>query len=60
MKKLKYVTVYYSSGHKITTSMNPNLTDREVRNYFRVGKVFNIGKGQRDRMTKVIKVKIYR
>jgi len=58
--KADYVTVRYSDGTKISTSMNPNLKDSEIKSYFRVGKVFNVGSGERDKITKVKSVKIYR
>lgn len=58
--KLEYVTVYYTNGDITSTSMSKDLTDQEVRDYFRVGKVFNVGYGGRDRLTKVKKVTIHR
>ena len=59
--KLNYVTVFYSDGSKISTSMNPNLTDKEVKSYFKVGKVFEMSNyGEKEVMAKVKKVRIYR
>jgi hypothetical protein len=43
MTNLRSVTVTYSNGHIITTSMAAHLTDQEIKDYFKIGKVFNIG-----------------
>lgn len=58
--KVDYVTVYYTNGERISTSMNPNLSDVEIKNYFRVGERMNIGNGEYDRMTTIKKVVIHR
>ena len=58
--ELDYVRVYYTNGVNIPTEMNPKLTDKEIRDYFKVGRVFNIGNGENDRMTKVKRVVIHR
>jgi hypothetical protein len=58
--KLKYVRVYYSNGKNIPTEMNPNLTDAQIRNYYRVGKSFNVGVYPKEVMAKVTKVVIHR
>lgn len=60
VKKLDYVRVYYSDGHAQNTSMNPNLTNKEIREYFKVGRVFNVGNGEHDKLARVTKVIIYR
>ena len=57
--ELEYVRVHYSNGKALTTTMNKNLSDKEIRNYFKIGKVFNIGTVE-DEMTKVIAVEIHR
>ncbi len=57
-KPLRVVKVYYNSGDVITTNMSANLTNKEIRDYYRVGKVFNLGKGARDSLTKVKKIEI--
>ena len=56
---LRYVRVYYSNGKHIDTSMNKKLTDKQIRDYFRVGKTFNIGTVG-DVIAKVKKVVIHR
>ena len=40
---LRGVKVTYSNGQSIATSMAAHLTDEDIKNYFRVGRVFNIG-----------------
>lgn len=55
---LREVAVTYSDGTTITTSMAAHLSDAEIKNYFRVGKEFNIGSGSRDKMVTVKSVKI--
>lgn len=55
---LREVAVTYSDGTTITTSMAAHLTDADIKNYFRVGREFNIGSGSLDKMVKVRSVKI--
>lgn len=43
MTNLRCVEIHFSNGDIITTSMNANLTDEEIKNYFRIGRQFNIG-----------------
>lgn len=43
MANLRCVEVHYCNGDIITTSMNANLTDEEIKNYFRIGRQFNVG-----------------
>lgn len=40
---LKSVRVIYMDGTIINTSVNGELSDAEIYEYFKVGKVFNIG-----------------
>lgn len=40
---LNYVTVTYADGTEISTAMADHLTEEEMRNYFAIGKEFNIG-----------------
>lgn len=58
MDNLKTVSVTYSNNENIVTSVNGSLTDKEIRNYFAVGKTFNIGSGENDLLVKVKEVKI--
>ena len=55
---LREVAVTYSDGTTITTSMAAHLSDADIKNYFRVGREFNIGGGGKDKMAKVKSVKI--
>ncbi|MBW2562138.1 MAG: hypothetical protein JRE40_14965 [Deltaproteobacteria bacterium] len=55
---LREVEVRFTNGNKLLTSMNARLTDAEIRAYYRVGRVFNVGVGAKDRMTKVKSVRI--
>jgi len=38
--------------------MAAGLTDKEIRDYYKKGRVFNVGAGAKDRMTKVKSVRI--
>ena len=55
--KLRAVQVTYEGGDVITTSMAGHLTDKEIRDYFRIGRKFNIG-AQRDKIRAVKSVVI--
>lgn len=58
-KGLRVVKVYYNNGDSITTSMAEHLSDSEILNYFKIGKVFNIGNGRGgDLLAAVEKVEI--
>ena len=57
---LREVEVRFLNGNKLVTSMAAHLTDKEIRAYYRVGKTFNVGAGEKDRMTKVKSVRILR
>jgi hypothetical protein len=57
MKKLRSVKITYSNGEVISTSMAAHLTDKEILNYFAVGKIFNIGSGV-DNVQTVVKCEI--
>jgi len=41
--ELRSVTVEYSDGTKVNTSMAAHLTDAEIKDYFRIGRKFNLG-----------------
>lgn len=57
--KLRSVKVTYSNGETQGVSMAAHLTDDEILNYFKIGKVFNLGKnGVEDNLQKVTKVEI--
>ena len=56
--KLRSVTVKYSDGTEISTSMAKGLTDEEIHDYFKPGKKFNIGLGPLDNVQSVVDVTI--
>ena len=58
--KVKWVDVYYTGGNKISTDVNPNLTDKEIKDYWKIGSKANIGDGERDRIVKIKRVVIHR
>lgn len=51
---MRTVKVYFTNGDKIITSINGST--KEIREYYKEGKVFNIGNGERDKLSKVKKV----
>jgi hypothetical protein len=55
---LREVRVEYSDGSKLETNMAANLSDQDIHDYFKIGKVFNLGHGEKDKMVKVKSVKI--
>ena len=57
-KPLRVVKVIYSDGTKITTSMSAGLKAKEIRSYFKVGQIRNIGDGERDKLVRIKKVVI--
>jgi len=56
-EKLRNVKVIFENGSTINTSMAARLTDEEIKEYYKIGKVFNIGSVE-DNLQKVIKVEI--
>lgn len=46
----------YANGTSYITEMNG--TDVEVLEYFKIGRVFNIGDGENDNMQKIVSCKI--
>ena len=51
---LRSAKITYSDGTVITTSLAGHLTDKEIHDYFKVGKSFNIGNGPLDNMQTVV------
>ena len=58
MARLRSIIVTYDDGSVIPTSMAAHLTDKEMLDYFAVGKPFNIGSGERDHVVCVAKAEI--
>ena len=55
---LRAVEVRFTNGDKLTTNMAAGVTDAEIRAYYKVGRIFNVGSGPKDRMTRVKSVRI--
>jgi len=54
---LRSVKVTFDNGYELSTSMASGLTDDEIKDYYKVGKQFNVGH-IKDKMAKVKKIKI--
>jgi len=48
---MKTAIIKYDNGDEITTSING--TDKEIKEYYSIGKNFNLGNGEQDLMAKV-------
>lgn len=48
---MRKVTVYYDNGKVITTSING--TNTEIQNHFRIGRYFNLGSADKDKIQRV-------
>jgi len=57
-ESLREVEVIFLDGSKIETNMAAHLSDAEIRNYYRIGSIFNLGHGEKDKMVKVKSVRI--
>ena len=55
---LREIEVTFSDGSKLSTNMAAHLTDKEMKDYYKIGKEFNIGHGEKDKMVKVKSIKI--
>jgi len=58
MPTLREVKVTYENGTIIETCMAKNITDEEIKDYFKIGKVFNLGEGENDLLARVKEVQI--
>lgn len=54
---MRAIKVTYSNGEEVSTSMASHLTDKEMLDYFAIGKWFNLG-GVTDDMQQVVKREI--
>ena len=52
-KALRSVTVEFEDGDVINTNMAAHLTDADILDYYKVGKTFNLGNGDKDKMVAV-------
>lgn len=57
MSNLRVIKVTYSNNDVVITSMAAHLTDKEMLDYFSIGKWFNIGSAS-DNMQQVTNAKI--
>ena len=55
---LRSAKITYSDGTVITTSLAGHLTDKEIHDYFKIGKAINIGSGPNDNMQTITKCEI--
>lgn len=55
---MRTVKVTFSNDDSIITNMNPRLTDQEIKDYYKIGRSFNIGNGEHDNIHTVSKVEI--
>lgn len=51
---MRSAKITYSDGTVINTSLAANLTDKEIHDYFKIGRQFNIGNGPNDNLQTVI------
>ena len=58
MGNLRAVKVTFTNGDSLTTNMAAGLTNAEIKAYYKKGRVFNVGSGPNDRMTRVKSVRI--
>jgi hypothetical protein len=56
--KMRSVKVNFTDGSDMTTSVAANMSDKDIKDYYKVGKSFNVGKGDKDKMAKVKSVEI--
>ena len=52
---LRSAKITYSDGTVINTSLAANLTDKEIRDYFKIGRQLNIGNGPNDNLQTIVK-----
>jgi esterase/lipase len=57
-ESLRSIEVTFDDGSKLTTDMAKHLTDKEMSDYYKIGKPFNVGIGGKDKMVKVKSIKI--
>ncbi len=55
---LREVKVFFSDGDVIHTNMAAHITDEQILDYYKPGRVFNLGRGEHDYMATVESVQI--
>ena len=58
MAGLRAVKVTFTNGDSLVTSMAAGLTNAEIKAYYKKGRIFNVGAGSKDKMTRVKSVRI--
>ena len=59
--QMRAVKVWFSDGNHLVTNMAKGITDKEIRDYYAVGRTFNVGQdpdGQEDNLVKVTRIEI--
>lgn len=56
---MRSITVTFDDGNIINTSMAAHVTDDQIKEYYRIGRQFNIGDGPNDHMATVTNVLIH-
>ena len=59
--ELRSVQVWFSDGNHLNTNMAIGITDKEIRDYYAIGRTFNLGanpEGKEDNMVQVTEVRI--
>lgn len=56
--KLRLVKVTFDDGDYLHTHMAAHISDDEIREYYKIGKTFNVGLGPDDNMKKIAEVDI--
>lgn len=54
------VTIKFDNGDIIETNVNGNQTDEQIKEYYKVGKTFNLGSGEKDNLARVTDIIIDR
>ncbi len=54
---LRVIRITFSDGDVINTNMAENITDDEIKNYYKIGRIFNLGIVD-DKLVRVTKVEI--
>lgn len=57
-ESLRHVRVTFDDGNVIDTNMAAGLSDEEIKDYYAIGKEFNVGDGEHDKMARVSDVEI--
>lgn len=56
--ELRAIEVKFSSGNFIRTNMAAEITDKEIRDYYRIGLRLNVGRGEHDYFETIEQVNI--